>query len=378
MSERRLCIGLVGAGNWAKAAHLPAFADQQDAEVVGVTDLDESRAVALAKEFGISKHYPDLESMLEKAELDILDVITSRGMHFKPAMAGIERKLDILCEKPLGHNLEEARTLYKRARDSKLVAHMGFTFRYSPAVQYMRDLILDGFAGEVYHLQGFEQNALLIDPNTPLPRIGFSRETDSGALYGYGSHLLDLARWILGEFDEVIGDMATYIKERPVLGEATRLRVEVDDSTTVLARFKSGAQGVMQFSKIAMGYPPGVELRIFGSKAGLWARLEESPQGYESLLAATLDDRNFRCLEIPSEYTVGHDPHANSTKNYYTALVRHFLQRVRDRDTREGVSDFSDGLCVQEVLEAIELSHTERRWVKLHEVTERRTKGEKP
>ncbi len=372
MSKHELRVGIIGAGNWARTAHLPAFADQQDVRVVGITDLDQGRAAALAGEFGIAQSYPSLESMLDQADLDILDIITSRGMHFEPAMAGMDRNLDLLCEKPLGHNLKEAHTLYESARDRGLVAHMGFTFRYSPAVRYLRDLILDGFAGQIYHLQGFEQNALLVDPSTPLPRIGFSRETDSGALHGYGSHLLDLARWILGEFDQVIGDMATYIQERPVLGEDTRLKVGVDDSTTVLARFESGVQALMQFSKIAMGRPPGVEMRIFGSKAGLWVRLEDSPQGYEQLWLATLDDRNFRPMEIPPEYSAGHDPQAGSTKNYYTALVRHFLQRVRDHDTTAGTSDFSDGLRAQEVLEAIEMSHADRRWIDLREVTERR------
>ena len=365
---KNLRVGLIGAGNWAGAAHLPAFAGQQAVRVVGITDLDPSRAAALAQDFGIDQTYPDLESMLDQAGLDILDIITSRGMHFEPAMVAIGRGLDILCEKPLGHNLPEARTLYQSARDAGIVAHMGFTFRYSPAVRYLRDLILDGFVGEVYHLQGFEQNALLVDPEIPLPRIGFSRETDSGALHGYGSHLLDLARWILGEFEQVIGDMATYIHERPVLGEDLRLKVEVDDSTTVLGRFESGAQALMQFSKIAMGHPPGVEMRIYGSKAALWVRLEDSPRGYENLWVATLDDRNFRPLAVPPEYSAGHDPDAGSTKNYYTALVRHFLQRVRDRDTAPGASDFSDGLRAQEVLEAIEMSHTDRRWVKLQEV----------
>ena len=366
---QNLRVGLIGAGNWAGAAHLPAFAAQQSLQVVGITDLDPNRAAALAQEFGIDQTYPDLDTMLDQADLDILDIITSRGMHFQPAMAAIQRNLDILCEKPLGHNLQEARTLYQSARDAGLVAHMGFTFRYSPAVRYLRDLILDGFAGEVYHLQGFEQNALLVDPEIPLPRIGFSRETDSGALHGYGSHLLDLARWILGEFDQVIGDMATYIHERPVLGEDARLKVEVDDSTTVLARFESGVQGLMQFSKIAMGRPPGVEMRVFGSKAALWVRLEDSPRGYENLWLATLDDRNFRPLEVPAGYSAGHDPRAGSTKNYYTALVRHFLQRVRDRDTTPGASDFSDGLRAQEILEAIERSHLQRRWVKLQQIT---------
>ena len=155
----------------------------------------------------------------------------------------------------------------------------------------------DGFVGEVYHLQGFEENAQLVDPNTPLPRIGFSCKTDRGALHGYGSHLLDLVRWTLGEFEQVIGDMATFIKERPVLGENER-------------------------------------------------------------------------LPVPASYRKGHDPSVNWPQDYYTALVRHFIERVRKRDITEGSSDFSDGLACPGTAGGVERSHFERRWVTLKEVAE--------
>jgi predicted dehydrogenase len=146
--------------------------------------------------------------------------------------------------------------------------------------------------------------------------------------------------------------------------------VEVDDSTIVLGRMVSGVQATMQFSKIAMGNGPGVEMRVFGSKAALWVRLEESPQGYEHLWVADLANRNFRPLPVPSRYLEGHDPGMNWPQDYYTALVRHFIRRVRERDISEGSSDFSDGLRAQELLEAIERSHFERRWVTLKEVAE--------
>lgn len=124
---------------------------------------------------------------------------------------------------------------------------------------------------------------------------------------------------------------------------------------------KSGVQAVMQFSKIAIGYGPGVEFRIFGSKAALWVRLEESPQGYEHLWVADLANRNFRSLPVPASYQKGHDPNVNWPQNYYTALVRHFVARVREQDIIEGSSDFSDGLRAQELLQAMERSHFERR-----------------
>lgn len=369
MNNENLRIGLIGAGNWAGSAHLPAFFSESDVSVVGITDIDPKHINALSEKFGIPG-YSSLDQMFSDANLDVLDVVTSRGMHYEPVMAGMAHNLAILCEKPLGHNINETRQLYREAHERKLVTHMGFTFRYSPAIQYVRDLVLDGFVGEVYHLQGFEENAQLVDPKTPLPRIGFSRKTDSGALHGYGSHLLDLVRWTLGEFESVIGDMATYIKERPVLGEEARLPVGVDDSTMVLGRMVSGVQAVMQFSKIAMGYGPGVEMRIFGSKAALWVRLEESPEGYEHLWVADLESRNFRPLTVPESYRKGHDPSLNWPQDYFTALTRHFIARVRANDITEGSSDFSDGLRAQELLEAIEKSHFERRWVTLKEITE--------
>lgn len=369
MNLKNIRIGIIGAGNWAQTAHLPAFNKQPNVQVVGITDINLEHARALSEQFGITA-YPDLPSMLAGTELDVLDVVTSRGMHFEPVMAGMAHNLDILCEKPLGHNIKETRQLYHEARQRSLVTHMGFTFRYSPAVQYLRDLVREGFVGEVFHIQGFEENAQLVDANTPLPRIGFSRKTDSGALHGYGSHLLDLVRWTLGEFEKVIGDMATFIKERPVLGENVRMTVDVDDSTTVLGRLQSGAQALMQFSKIAMGNAPGVEMRVFGSKAALWVRLEESPEGVEHLWVADRANKNFRKLDVPEKYLQGHDFSLDWPQDYYTALIRHFIQRVRERDITEGLSDFSDGLRAQELLEAIERASFEQRWVTLKEVSE--------
>jgi predicted dehydrogenase len=364
-----LRVGLIGAGNWADTAHLPAFTAQHNVEVVGITDRNPEHIRALSEKFSVPG-YVNLEQMMAGVNLDVLDVVTSRGMHYEPVMAGMAQNLSILCEKPLGHHIVETRQIYREARKRELVTHMGFTFRYSPAVRYFRDLVQSGAVGEVYHIQGFEENGQLVDRNTPLPRIGFSRKTDSGALHGYGSHLLNLVRWTLGEFEQVIGDMATFIKERPVLGEDARLPVGVDDSTIVLGRMESGVQATMQFSKIAMGYAPGVEMRVFGSKAALWLRLEESPQGFEHLRIADLANRNFRPLSVPASYLEGHDFGIDWPQDYFTALVRHFVQRVREHDLTEGSSDFGDGLRAQELLEAIERSHSERRWVTIKEVME--------
>ncbi|MDL2319255.1 Gfo/Idh/MocA family oxidoreductase, partial [Eubacteriales bacterium OttesenSCG-928-A19] len=282
---KKLRVGIVGAGNWCENAHIPAYrAMPDDVDIVAISDAEMDRARDVGKRHDIPLVFHRLEDMINAGNLDILSIITSRGEHFVPSCQAIKAGLDILCEKPIGHTLDEARELVRRLSDTEIVHHVGFTFRYSPAVQYAQRLIAEGFLGDIYHVQGFEQNGQLANPDTPLPRRGFSKATDSGALHGYGSHLIDLTRLLCGEFDRVVGHEATYIKRRKVQEDPAETReVGVDDSTVWLATFENGAHGVMQASKVAIGKAPGVEIRLYGSKAALWIRLVESPGGFDRL-----------------------------------------------------------------------------------------------
>jgi predicted dehydrogenase len=360
---KKLRVGITGTGNWADNAHIPAFkAMSDDAEVVALCNHHIEKAQEVGYRLGITSVYSELDDMIAKENLDILSIVTSRGEHFKPSCAAIDAGLDILCEKPIGHSLEEAQELVRRIKNTSIVHHVGFTFRYSPAVQYAHKLIREGFVGDIYHVQGFEQNGQLVDPETPLPRRGFSKKTDSGALHGYGSHLIDLTRLLCGEPEEVIGHEATFIKSRPVKeAPQERLEVGVDDSTIWLATYANGAHGVMQASKVAIGTAPGVELRIYGSKAALWIRLAESAVGFDRLWTADCNNMDF--VEVNLDRPFAGD---NWPIDYFTLLVRDFVRRVRERDLTPGHGDYYDGLRCQEIMSAIEASFVDGRWHSTH------------
>ena len=364
MEEKKtIRVGIIGTGNWAASAHLPAFAKMGDrAKVVALCNHHKEKARRLGDQVGISAVYDNLEEMIAKEDLDVLDIITSRGEHFVPACAAIDHGLDILCEKPIGHTLEEARELVRRLEGKDLVHHVGFTFRYSPVVAYAKQRIQDGSIGQIYHVQGFEQNGQLVDEETMLPRRGFSKRTDSGALHGYGSHLIDLARLLCGEMEQVIGHEATYIKERHVKEDPQEvLPVGVDDSTIWLALFANGAQGVFQASKVAIGNAPGVELRIYGSKGALWIRLVETPEGFDRIWTASREDMNFQEVKIPNDF-----PDNDWPRHYFSRLVEDFVTRVENRDTAPGRGDYHDGLRCQEIMTAIERSFETKSWVSTH------------
>lgn len=360
---KKLRIGILGTGNWAENAHIPAFrAMGEDVEVVALCNHHIEKAQAMGDRMGIDHIYSDLNEMIAKENLDILSIVTSRGEHFVPSCIAIDAGLDILCEKPIGHTLEEAQELVKRLEGKNLVHHVGFTFRYSPVVLKAKQLIEEGFVGDIFHVQGFEQNGQLSNPETPLPRRGFSKLTDSGALHGFGSHLIDLTRMLCGEPVEVVGREATFIKNRPVKeNPEERLDVGVDDSTVWLATYENGAHGVMQASKVAIGTAPGVELRIYGSKGALWIRLAESDGGFDRLWTATLDNQNFVEVDVPRPFAGDNWP-----VDYFTLLVQDFIRRVRERDMTPGHGDYYDGLRCQEIMAAIEASFEDGRWHSTH------------
>ena len=138
----------------------------------------------------------------------------------------------------------------------------------------------------------------------------------------------------------------------------------MDDSTIWLCKYENGAQGVMQASKVAIGEYPGVEIRIYGSKASLWIRLVVQGDGYDRMWMATREDMEFHPVEVPNDF-----PDNNWPKNYFSLLVKDFLRRVAEQDTATGVGDYFDGLRAQEIMKAIEVSMQRKTWVDVSEFT---------
>ncbi|RUT31077.1 Gfo/Idh/MocA family oxidoreductase [Arsenicitalea aurantiaca] len=362
-----LGVGLIGAHTWAEKAHLPGYAAHERVDLVAVCDIEEGRARAMAEKFGARKVYTDPEAMIADPDVQMVDVCTPTHTHLPLSLAAIAGGKHVLSEKPLHTEAAPAFDAARRADAGGVRTKLGFTFRYSPAIRQIKTWIEDGTLGEIFHIHGFEQNSQWLDPDFPLRQIAPDAVRDKlipSSIIGYGSHLIDLMRWLGGEFGSVASSMKNFIPERVVRGEPGRQRVLVEDGAVALVEYANGTQGLLQTSYIAVGNYPGVEIRVYGSKGAAVARLIDEFGVAETLKLATADAVEFKPVEIGQDaLPPGTTLNTPWPELYYRNLVRFFVDEILEDRPRE--CTFFDGAKSQEIVDAIIKAHYERRWVDL-------------
>lgn len=369
MSHERLRVGVLGAGAWARHAHLPGYRRDPRCEVIAIADPQLDLARSAGRDFSIPHVSDDHRQVIGRDDIDMIDVCTPSATHFELAWAALEAGKHVLCEKPVAFDFRDTLRAAALASAKHLKTKLGFTFRYSPAMRYMKALIDDGFIGTPYIFNGYEQNSQWIDPATPLrqvdPRADQSRIHVS-SLEGYGAPIIDLAHWFVGsELRRVVGTMKNFVPERVVRATGQMMRMNIDDGDIFIGEFANGAIGSIQTSFVTVGNYPGLEARIYGSKGALMCRLVEESGICESLRAATADQVEFRELEVPRAfYPPGGSSRESWRTLFYANLISSFLTEIaEDPGVNEG--NFTDGARVQEVINAVEASFREERWVSL-------------
>lgn len=376
-----LRVGVIGAGRWCKTAHLPGFLRSPLSELVAICDLDEELADEAAGRFGIPDVTTDAEEILGRDDIDIVDVVT-RGDHQDLVFATLEVGKHCLVEKPVCHDYRDVWRADELAKSKGLKTKVGLTFRYAPAVMYMFDLIREGFIGEPYIFNGFEQNSQWLDPDNPMDkRIHEEKPTDEpewgadlsregitvSSLEGYGAPTIDIGLECVGSgLTEVVGRMANMVPFRRRTNlDTERERINIDDADMFIGETEDGALFSLQSSYVTVGNYPGIEARIFGSEGAIQVRLVEESGVIQTIHTATPDAVEFVQREIPQRYfPPGHQEGDAWGTAFYGNLVHDFCEEIlAGDDTSQG--DFAQSARVQEVVNAVALSHRERRWVDL-------------
>lgn len=362
-------VGLLGAGAWAHGAHLPGYARDPRCKVVAIADPVREKADAFAREFGIPHVYDSHEALLAHHGLDAVDVCTPSATHFALSWAALEAGKHVLCEKPVAYDYAETRRAASLAAAKGLKTKLGFTFRYSPGMRYMKALIDEGFIGEPFIFNGFEQNSQWLDPQNPLRQVDHTADQSSiqvSSLEGYGAPIMDIGHLCMGSrFAQVVGTMKNFIPERMVRATGTMMRMNIDDGDIFIGEFANGAIGSIQTSFVTVGNYPGIEARVYGSKGALICRMVEENGVAETLKAASADAVEFRELEIPQRfYPTGGSPRESWRSLFYANLTHSFISEIRG-DVAGNEGNFEDGAHVQELINAVERSYRQRRWVSI-------------
>lgn len=369
ITGRNVRVAVLGAGRWANNAHLPGWKRDPRSDIVAVCDTDLKLAEAAAEKFGATVVSDDFRSIVTRDDIDVVDVCTPSHTHFELAMAALESGKHVLCEKPVAFDFRDTLRAAGIARSKGLKTKLGFTFRYSPAMLYMKEMVDQGFCGDPFIYNAYEQNSQWIDPQTPLRQVDPNADQSRihvSSLEGYGAPVIDIARWMTGsEMTSVVGTLKNFIPERVVRATGKMMRMNIDDGDIFIAEFANGVIGSVQSSFVTVGNYPGIEVRLYGSKGAIITRLVEEFGVAETIKAATPDDVEFKELQVPERFYPedGH-PRENWFTLFYANLIKDFLDELTT-DTAKNQGSFDDGAAVQEIINAVEVSFRERRWTDL-------------
>jgi predicted dehydrogenase len=367
MTAGRLRVAVVGTGSWAQRAHLPGWQRDRRAEVVAVADPNAGALAQAAARFGVPRAVADYRDLLDDPDIDVVDVVTGNRPHFEISWNALRAGKHVLCEKPVHPDYRKTIQAADMAAAKGLKTKVGFTFRYAPAVQFARALIDDGYVGEPYMFNGFEQNSQWIDPATPLRQVDPSADADRiavSSIEGYGAPIIDIMHWWLGSpLRAVVGTMRNFVPVRMVRDTGQMTRANIDDGDIWIAEFGSGALASIQSSYVTVGNYPGIEARIYGSEGAIIVRLVDEFGSCQTIKTASKDAVEFVERDIPHRFFPP-GGHSGEPWEYlfYSNLIADFISEIRG-DNSASQGDFAQAALVQETINAFEASFRQRAWV---------------
>jgi predicted dehydrogenase len=227
---------------------------------------DEEALKKAALGYGWESHSVDWREIIRRKDVDLIDICTPPFNHNEIAKEAAKAGKDIICEKPLARSLPEALEMLEAVYEHGVRHMTAFNYRCVPAVRLAKELIDSGEIGEVFQWRAHWLSDLL-DPALPLSWFYQKEKSGSGALQDIGSHLVDLAHYLVGPVEEVSAVSQIFIPERLAEKPAgDKKKVDVEDAVQFIARFSNGAMGSFEASRVAGGYRDEFEIQVNGSK----------------------------------------------------------------------------------------------------------------
>lgn len=306
----------------------------------------------------------DWREVVKRDDIDLVDICTPGDSHVDIAIAAAKAGKNVFCEKPLANSLKDAERMLA-AVEKAGVAHMiCHNYRRAPAVQLAKQLISSGQLGEIRHYRGTYLQDWMSDPAAPFNWRLDRTVAGSGALGDIASHSIDLARFLVGEITEVTADLKTFVTRRSAGN--TRKTVTVDDAAQALVRFKNGAIGTIEATRMAPGRKNFNRFEINGLKGSLAFDLERMNELEVYFESDPPHLRGFRTIMVtesthpfvgkwwPPGHIIGYE-------HTFTHTVFDLLEGVRTG--KVPTPNFADGVANQRVLDAMTRAAKSRRWV---------------
>ena len=377
MPKKTLNIGLIGYRFMGKAhsnawRQAPRFFDLK--REVRLHTICGRNAVEVEKaraQFGWEQAVTNWQEVVANPEIDVIDINTPNDSHAEIAIAAARAGKHILCEKPLAMNVKECRQMLQAVKKAKVVHMICHNYRRIPAIAQAKKMIDEGALGQIRHYHARYAQSWLVDPKAPRLWRMQKQYAGSGAHGDINAHIIDLARYLVGEFDEITGQMHTFIKQRPLPDNPKKMgRVTVDDAAQCIGRFKNGALANLEATRYATGRKNRIHIEINGSEGSLEFNLEDLNRLKYFDNKAPTDRQGFADIIVTQQNGVHPyvgqwwpPGHIIGYEHTFVHAIADFVNAVAKGSSVQPT--FEDGLKNQQVLEAVEKSAETHRWVKV-------------
>ena len=376
VSRRTLSVGLIGY-NFMGRAHSNAwrqaprfFALPADVRLKTICGRNAPAVRKAAGQLGWESAATDWRDVIADPEIDLIDIVTPNDSHAEIATAAATAGKAILCEKPLATTVKECEEMLAAVRKARVVHMVCHNYRRIPAIALAKQMIDRGELGErIYHYRARYAQDWITDPEFPLVWRLQSKIAGSGAHGDINAHIIDLARYLVGEFREVTATMETFVKQRPVAeGARKKGKVTVDDAVATIGRLRNGAIANLEATRFALGRKNSITIEINGSAGSLAFDFEDMNRLRFYDAGEPANRRGFRDILVtePSHPFAGSWWPPGHVLGYEHTFVHTIADFVRAVVAGKSVQPtFEDGLRNQQVLDAISASARTKQWLKV-------------
>lgn len=294
-------------------------------KILGVCTSRKETGEKAKKEYGIEFTTTDFRQLIDKEEIEIIDISSPNIYHFQQILYAIEKQKHIYCEKPVVCNMKEAIEIEKKLKNFKKIHQVVFHNRFFPATLKTKQLIDKGFIGKPIFFRISYYHSGSVDPQKP---IGWKQEKGAGVLLDLGSHVIDLAYFFLGRFKNVYGKSKILYPERPTR-DGKMIKVEVEDHITILAEMENGATGTIEASKIATGTEDELKYEIYGTSGSI--RYNSMQPNYLEIYSLNEEEKGFKQMPTLGNYPESNFPGQKFTVGWIRAHVHsiyNFLKSI--------------------------------------------------
>jgi predicted dehydrogenase len=371
---KEIGIGLIGTGFMGKAhaiayrTALSAFPDIPAPCLVAVADVTAEAAAKAAHQYGFQTSTTDWKALINNPAVDVVSITTPNSMHKEMTLAAIAAGKHVHCEKPLSPTLADSLEMVKAAEAKGVCTQVGFNYIKNPLLKMARDMVEAGELGEITGFRGIHAEDYMHNPQSPWTwRIDPSG--GPGVIADLGSHIIGMARFLLGGIAEVSADVRTVIKERPVARGAHEMKpVEVDDVARILVNFERGCGGTIEANWIQTGRNMQLGFELTGEKGSLVFTQERLNELWLYKAGGDPKHKGFTKIESGPQ----HPPYGGFCVAGGHQLGFNDLKAIEMAEFLGGIAkgkstgpDFREAYEIQKVVEAALMSSKARSWTKV-------------